>query len=57
MSDKWFVDSNIWLYAFMDSASNKRSKALHLIEGKGITLSTQVINEVCVNINPFVTDS
>jgi predicted nucleic acid-binding protein len=50
MSDKRFVDSNIWLYAFMDSTSDKRSRALHLIEGEGITLSTQVINEVCVNL-------
>jgi predicted nucleic acid-binding protein len=50
MSDKCFVDSNIWLYAFMDSSSAKRNQALQLIEGAGITLSTQVINEVCSNL-------
>lgn len=50
MSDKCFVDSNIWLYAFMDSSSAKRNQALQLIGGEGIVLSTQVINEVCANL-------
>lgn len=50
MSAKCFVDSNIWLYAFMDSNSDKRSNALQLIESPDIVLSTQVINEVCCNL-------
>lgn len=50
MSDNCFVDSNIWLYAFMDSSSAKRNQALQLIGGEGIILSTQVINEVCANL-------
>lgn len=50
MSDKCFVDSNIWLYAFMDSTSTKRHKALQLIDNSEIILSTQVINEVCSNL-------
>lgn len=50
MSAKCFVDSNIWLYAFMDSNSDKRTNALQLIENPNIVLSTQVINEVCCNL-------
>jgi predicted nucleic acid-binding protein len=50
MSAKCFVDSNIWLYAFMDSNSEKRIAALHLIESTDAVLSTQVINEVCCNL-------
>ena len=50
MSDKYFVDSNIWLYAFMDSTSPKCNRALQLIENHGIVLSTQIVNEVCANL-------
>ena len=50
MSAKCFVDSNIWLYAFMDSNSDKRTNALQLIERTNVVLSTQVINEVCCNL-------
>lgn len=50
MSAKCFIDSNIWLYAFMDITSEKRSRALQLIEQKEAALSTQVINEVCCNL-------
>ena len=50
MSDRCFVDSNIWLYAFMDSSSEKRNRALQVLEAAGVTLSTQVINEVCCNL-------
>ena len=50
MSDRRFVDSNIWLYAFMDSTSPKRNLAMELIEGPGVVLSVQVVNEVCSNL-------
>ena len=50
MSDKYFVDSNIWLYAFMDSSSVKRNQAIQIIDAAGIMLSTQVVNEVCSNL-------
>jgi predicted nucleic acid-binding protein len=50
MSDKYFVDSNIWLYAFMDSTSPKRTKSIQLIDKTGIILSTQVVNEVFANL-------
>lgn len=50
MSDKFFVDSNIWLYAFMDTTSSKQEKAMQLIDNNDIVLSTQVVNEVCANL-------
>jgi predicted nucleic acid-binding protein len=50
MSAKCFVDSNVWLYAFMDSNSDKRTHALQIIESPDAVLSIQVINEVCCNL-------
>jgi len=50
MQDKIFIDSNIWLYAFMQDDSNKKEKAISLISKSNIILSTQVINEVCFNL-------
>lgn len=44
-----FVDSNIWLYAFIETP-HKSLIAKSLIKGADITISTQVINEVCVNL-------
>jgi predicted nucleic acid-binding protein len=49
MKNKCFVDSNIWLYAFMES-SIKSTKALEILNTENSMLSTQVINEVCVNL-------
>ncbi len=47
-----FVDSNIWLYAFIDAQNEgKKSKiAQSVLLGDDIRLSTQIINEVCVNL-------
>lgn len=51
MTDKGlFVDSNIWLYAFMQTESGKITKAVEIISNPFVVLSTQVINEVCVNL-------
>ncbi|MCC6134296.1 MAG: PIN domain-containing protein [Candidatus Contendobacter sp.] len=50
MSGDFFVDSNIWLYAFMDESSPKHTPARALIEQDRVVLSTQVINEVCSNL-------
>lgn len=33
MSGEFFVDSNIWLYAFMDDTSPKHARALQIIDG------------------------
>jgi predicted nucleic acid-binding protein len=47
-----FVDTNIWLYAFIegdDPQKTARAKAL-LAASHAIIVSTQVINEVCINL-------
>ena len=53
MPDKVFIDSNIWLYALIQSQNDheKRLKAKScIVEANGIIVSTQVINEVCINL-------
>ena len=47
-----FIDSNIWLYAFIENDKAKSERARELIRGKEneIWLSPQVINEVSVNL-------
>ena len=47
------LDSNIWLYAFMEGQDAKKSKTARLViqnQEISIALSTQIINEVCVNL-------
>ncbi len=49
-----FLDTNIWLYAFLLSEDEQEQKkstiAKNLIKIQDIVISTQVINEVCVNL-------
>ena len=46
-----FLDSNIWIYALNQSQDiRKHQIANHLAIQTGLYLSTQVINEVCVNL-------
>lgn len=47
-----FIDSNIWLYSFIGDAKAKHQIAARLIQEnkKKISISLQVINEVCVNL-------
>jgi len=46
-----FIDSNIWLYAFIDSQDvDKSIVARTIIRNNNISISTQVINEVCINL-------
>ena len=46
-----FVDTNIWLYGFIDSQNSlKHETAKGIIQVNDIVISTQVINEVCVNL-------
>jgi len=48
-----FVDSNIWLYAFIrqqDPAKAHISETLLALPQNKIVVSTQVINEVCMNL-------
>ena len=49
MPDSVFADSNIWLYAFMED-KEKKAAASTIISKKTCVLSTQVVNEVCVNL-------
>jgi len=45
----YFADSNIWLYAFIETP-DKSPIAKSIVKSADITISTQVINEVCVNV-------
>lgn len=48
-----FVDSNIWLYAFItgqDKDKSQKAQKLLLTSQENLVVSTQVINEVCVNL-------
>jgi predicted nucleic acid-binding protein len=54
MSDKYFVDTNILIYAHDRSAGLKHERARQLVErlwtsGQGV-LSTQVLQELCINL-------
>ncbi len=51
MTESSFADSNIWLYAFIVGQDARKEKvAANLIRTKQVAVSTQVINEVCVNV-------
>jgi len=54
MPDKYFVDTNILVYAHDTSAGLKHERARRLLEelwnsGQGV-LSTQVLQELCINL-------
>ena len=54
MAEKYFVDTNILIYAHDRSTGLKHERALQLLErlwasGEGV-LSTQVLQELCVNL-------
>jgi predicted nucleic acid-binding protein len=49
----YFVDTNIWLYAFIVGQDAVKSAKAHAVinqHANDIIISTQVINEVCVNL-------
>jgi predicted nucleic acid-binding protein len=54
MKDKYFFDSNIWLYLFLEKGSEKFLIAKQYIEStvlkNQIVISWQVINEVSINL-------
>jgi predicted nucleic acid-binding protein len=46
-----FVDTNIWLYAFIEAEDRqKQARAKAVIQSNELVVSTQVINEICVNL-------
>ncbi len=49
---KVFPDSNVWLYVLTDQDEDRKQKAEGLVEEnkERICISTQVINEVCLNL-------
>ena len=45
------VDTNIWLYSFIDSQDEEKSEiAKQIILERDIVISTQIINEMSVNL-------
>lgn len=45
------LDTNIWLYALLEGQdTEKASVAKELIRNESLVISTQIINEVCVNL-------
>ena len=49
MQGKYFIDSNIFLYAFSTKDMLKQKSAKDIVVSKAV-ISTQVLNEVCVNM-------
>src|SRR5437588_13124254 len=46
-----FLDSNIWLYGFIRSDNAQKSaRARTIIEADQVLVSTQIINEACINL-------
>jgi predicted nucleic acid-binding protein len=46
-----FLDTNVWLYAFIETQDQKKSAtAKGLIEENGVVVSSQVINEISINL-------
>ena len=47
----YFVDTNIWLYSFIESQDKEKSKIAKLIVSESdIIISTQIVNEMSVNL-------
>lgn len=48
---KCFMDTNIWLYAFISGNNREKTEISHrLIKSSNPIISIQVINEICVNL-------
>ncbi len=46
-----FIDTNVWLYAFIESSDvQKRTTAKAVVQSCDVVISTQVVNETCVNL-------
>src|SRR5580704_16954905 len=46
MKDNCFVDTNIFIYAHTDLASNKQEISQQLLKSENLFISTQVLNEL-----------
>ena len=50
-TQRCFVDTNVWLYAFITtSESQKLETAKAVVKRRDLVISTQVVNETCVNL-------
>ncbi len=48
---KCFVDTNVWLYSFIRSQDGEKSEiSKSIIQEHEVIISTQIINEMCVNL-------
>lgn len=45
-----FIDTNIWLYAFIDDDARKKDISQAIIQSLRPVVSVQIINEICVNL-------
>ena len=53
MTDKVFIDSNIWLYTLIQNKGEEEKTAKSKVcidNADEIVISTQVVNEVCINL-------
>ncbi len=51
LDSTYFVDTNIWLYSFIQSQNLGKTKiAGTIIKECEILISTQIVNEMCVNL-------
>ena len=51
LESRYFIDTNIWLYAFIQTEEDEKfKKAQNVIAGNEIIISSQIINEICVNL-------
>ena len=51
LDSTYFIDTNIWLYSFIQSQNTEKTEiARAIIKECEIVISTQIINEVCVNL-------
>ena len=49
--DRCLVDTNIWLYAFIETEDSEKTKVANsVIRGNDLILTSQIINETCVNL-------
>ncbi len=48
---RYFIDTNVWLYALIETREADRTRIAQEIVGKpDVVISVQVINELCVNL-------
>jgi len=47
----YFIDTNIWLYSFIQGQNSEKNKiAKTIVKENEIVISTQIVNEICVNL-------